>query len=113
MTVATPISVVIPTFQRRAATQRALQALARQTLPAADYEVIVSIDGSEDGTREMVAGFPAPGLYQSERHLDDRRSGRRVIPGLRLLPSQFISSASRESAGLVARWSRPGVCGNP
>jgi len=23
-------------------------------------EVVVSIDGSEDGTREMVAGFPAP-----------------------------------------------------
>jgi len=36
-----------------------LQALATQTLPADEYEVIVSIDGSEDGTRELVAQFPA------------------------------------------------------
>ena len=60
MTVATPISVVIPTYQRRAAIARALRALACQTLPAVRYEVIVSIDGSDDGTREMVAEFPAP-----------------------------------------------------
>ena len=39
--------------------EQALNALSRQTLPAHAYEVIVSIDGSEDGTREMVVGFPA------------------------------------------------------
>ncbi|MEK7784092.1 MAG: glycosyltransferase family 2 protein [Chloroflexota bacterium] len=65
------ISVVIPTYQRRDSVQRALSALARQTLPPGEYEVIVSIDGSEDGTREMVAGFQAPyalrGLWQPNR----------------------------------------------
>jgi GT2 family glycosyltransferase len=40
--------------------QRVLQALAEQTLSPDAYEVIVSIDGSEDGTREMVAHFAAP-----------------------------------------------------
>jgi GT2 family glycosyltransferase len=71
MTVSYRISVVIPTFQRRASVERTLRALARQTLPADQYEVIVSIDGSEDGTREMVAQFPAPyalqGIWQSNR----------------------------------------------
>jgi glycosyltransferase involved in cell wall biosynthesis len=53
----TPIvSVVIPTYQRCASVQRAIEALAHQTLAPDDYEVIVSIDGSEDGTREMLAG---------------------------------------------------------
>lgn len=54
------VSVIIPTFRRCASVQRLLQALARQTLPPTDYEVIVVIDGSEDGTRELVAAFPAP-----------------------------------------------------
>jgi GT2 family glycosyltransferase len=54
------VSVVIPTYRRRASLERALSALARQTLPATSYEVIVSIDGSEDGTREMVGEFRAP-----------------------------------------------------
>ena len=54
------ISVVIPTYQRCASLGRTLEALARQTLPATEYEVIVAIDGSDDGTKEMVAGFDAP-----------------------------------------------------
>ena len=64
-------SVIIPTFQRCASVGRALAALARQSVPAADYEVIVSIDGSEDGTREAVASFAAPyaltGLWHANR----------------------------------------------
>jgi GT2 family glycosyltransferase len=40
--------------------ERALHALALQTLAPETYEVIVSIDGSQDGTREMVAAFSAP-----------------------------------------------------
>lgn len=54
------ISVVIPTYQRRIALERALSALATQTIPPTDYEVIVSIDGSADGTREMVAAIATP-----------------------------------------------------
>ena len=54
------ISVVIPTYQRRTSIQRALDALGRQTLPATEFEVIVPIDGSDDGTKEMLDGFQAP-----------------------------------------------------
>lgn len=60
MTTPCKISVVIPTYLRCASVQRALEALSRQTLSPDDYEVIVAIDGSEDGTHEMVSQFPAP-----------------------------------------------------
>lgn len=58
-------SVVIPTRQRRASLERALRALARQTVSPGAFEVIVAIDGSQDGTREMVAGFPAPHVLRA------------------------------------------------
>ena len=54
------VSVVIPTYQRRALLEQALRALARQEMAAGQYEVVVSVDGSDDGTREMLAAFEAP-----------------------------------------------------
>lgn len=54
------VSVVIPTYRRRAAVERCLRSLCNQELAAERFEVIVVIDGSEDGTREMAAQFEAP-----------------------------------------------------
>lgn len=54
------LSVIIPTYKRRASVQRLLQSLTMQSIAPEAYEVIVSIDGSDDGTREMVAAFAAP-----------------------------------------------------
>ncbi|MGH2373614.1 MAG: glycosyltransferase family 2 protein [Gemmatimonadales bacterium] len=51
MTEPVRISVVIPTYQRCASVRRTLEALARQTMAATEYDVIVPIDGSDDGTR--------------------------------------------------------------
>lgn len=48
------ISVIIPTFQRRDLLRRALDAVFAQDLPASEFEVIVVIDGSADGTLEML-----------------------------------------------------------
>lgn len=56
----TSASVVIPTHQRREALRRALLALSKQTADTAIYEVIVSVDGSSDGSEEMVRSFDAP-----------------------------------------------------
>ncbi len=61
------VSVVIPTHQRRELLRRALEALARQDLPADSFEVIVSIDGSTDGTREMLEAFGAPYALHTEQ----------------------------------------------
>jgi GT2 family glycosyltransferase len=54
------VSVVIPTYERRVSLGHTLDALSVQTMPPDQFEVVVSIDGSTDGTREMVAAHPAP-----------------------------------------------------
>lgn len=59
------LSVVIPTCGRSDSLQRLLMALARQTLPADQFEVIVSLDGSTDSSREIVAQFPGPFALRS------------------------------------------------
>lgn len=51
------LSVVVPTFNRRTSVERLLRALARQDLAAGSFEVIVSVDGSADGTLEAVNAF--------------------------------------------------------
>ena len=53
------VSIIIPTYQRCSSVKRALTTLTDQSFPADEFEVIVSIDGSEDGTREMVSSFKA------------------------------------------------------
>jgi GT2 family glycosyltransferase len=64
-------SVVVPTYQRRESVRRLLEALAHQTLPPDQFEVIISVDGSDDGTREMVETLAMPyrlvGLWQPNR----------------------------------------------
>jgi GT2 family glycosyltransferase len=54
------LSVVIPTFNRRAILEVTLNALARQSYP--DFEVVVVDDGSTDGTGEWLEtlSFPFP-----------------------------------------------------
>jgi GT2 family glycosyltransferase len=48
------LSLVIPTYQRCASVERLLSALKHQSLPPQEFEVIVVVDGSLDGTRELV-----------------------------------------------------------
>jgi peptidoglycan/xylan/chitin deacetylase (PgdA/CDA1 family)/GT2 family glycosyltransferase len=59
-------SVVIPTYQRRDIVVRTVEALERQTFR--DFEVVVVVDGSTDGTaaalRELPTSFPLTVLEQ-------------------------------------------------
>jgi GT2 family glycosyltransferase len=60
MTGTSTVSIIVPTYQRCRSVQRLLHALRRQTVPCNAYEVIVSIDGSTDGTAEMIEDFAGP-----------------------------------------------------
>jgi len=54
------LSVVVPTYSRAGAVGRLLDALSRQTLAPERFELIVAIDGSRDGTLELVEAYGAP-----------------------------------------------------
>ncbi len=51
------ISVVIPTYNRCDLLEKTLQQLTRQRLPAGEFEVIVSDDGSSDATAAVAESF--------------------------------------------------------
>jgi glycosyltransferase involved in cell wall biosynthesis len=53
------ISVVIPTFNRRARLARVLAALEKQTVPADRFEVVIVDDGSSDGTSAWLSAHTA------------------------------------------------------
>ena len=48
------ISVIVTTFNRCEILARCLQTLAEQDYPASDYEIIVVVDGSTDGTLDLL-----------------------------------------------------------
>jgi len=54
------ISVALASYNRRERLRGALTALARQTLAPERYELVVVLDGSTDGSAEMVRGLDLP-----------------------------------------------------
>ncbi|MBN1317551.1 MAG: glycosyltransferase family 2 protein, partial [Anaerolineales bacterium] len=54
------VSVIIPSYNRQDSLLRALDGLKTQTFPPDKFEVIVVVDGSTDGTVEMLRNYQAP-----------------------------------------------------
>lgn len=65
-------SVVVPCFNNALLLAKGLPALARQTVPTGDFEVIVVDDGSTDGTAALVASL---GLPESFRYVRQENRG--------------------------------------
>lgn len=65
-----PLSVVVPTYNRRAILRKTLLAFASQTIAPDRFEVIVVDDGSSDDTMAMLEQFKAPFALRifSRRH---------------------------------------------
>lgn len=63
------ISMIIPTFNRKAMLQQTLQGLVQQNIPKQDLEVIVVDDGSTDGIDKPVSEeFPFQFKLLQQRH---------------------------------------------
>jgi peptidoglycan/xylan/chitin deacetylase (PgdA/CDA1 family)/glycosyltransferase involved in cell wall biosynthesis len=58
------LSVIIPTYNRAERLRACLEALTRQKQLAADFEVVVVVDGSTDETMAMLHDFDAPYLLR-------------------------------------------------
>jgi glycosyltransferase involved in cell wall biosynthesis len=54
------LSVVVPSYNRRAGIERLLRALGEQTLPFDRFEVVVVDDGSTDGTSAALTSLTPP-----------------------------------------------------
>ncbi len=54
------VSVVVPTFNRRTIVLRTIETLFGQNFPAEDYEIIVVVDGSTDGTAAALRALQPP-----------------------------------------------------
>jgi glycosyltransferase involved in cell wall biosynthesis len=54
------VSVIIPTYNRAELLRACLTALGQQTQSPTDFEVIVVVDGSSDGTLEMLSHLTTP-----------------------------------------------------
>ena len=98
------ISVVIASFNRAARLQACLLGLAAQSLPAADFEVIVVVDGSTDNTRAMLAALVVPYtlnvLWQSNQgQCPALNRGAAAAQGRYLL---FLDDDITPAPGLVA-----------
>ncbi|MEA3337831.1 MAG: sugar transferase [Chloroflexota bacterium] len=70
------ISVVVPAHNATSTLDECLRALVDQTVPRADYEVIVVDDGSLDNTSEVAARYQADGV-QLVRQQNQGPSGAR------------------------------------
>src|SRR5262245_32795364 len=54
MTSSLKLSVIIPTYNRRNVLARTLPTIFTQDFPVDEYEVVIVVDGSTDGTSELL-----------------------------------------------------------
>lgn len=71
------ISVVVPTFNRREVVKRTVESLFAQDFPSADYEIIVVVDGSRDGTADALRALKAPCRFQIVEQANKGLAGAR------------------------------------
>jgi glycosyltransferase involved in cell wall biosynthesis len=112
------ISVIVPTHNRREQLRLCLESLERQTAPSETFEVVVVIDGSSDGTAEMLSewtpSFPLSVTSQAQAGAGAaRNAGASQARGeiLLFLDDDVLASTSLVSAHLAEHRRRPGLVG--
>ena len=87
------VSVVIPTYNRKDTLRDMLEALSRQTLAREKFEVIVVVDGSTDGTWEMLQEIATP--YALKPHYQENAALASAVF------SSGVSVARNRGAGIA------------
>lgn len=112
------ISVVVPTHNRRERLRLCIDSLERQTAPAESFELVVVIDGSTDGTAEMLSETSRPFsleiVAQAQQGAPAARNAgarRARTPLLLFIDDDVIASPTLVQAHLTAHRPRPGVVG--
>jgi GT2 family glycosyltransferase len=98
------VSVIVATCNRLDRLKLCVSSLLNQTYPETDYEIIVTDDGSTDGTREYMAGFAQHDRVTYLRHPNVGTAGNRNI-GIRSAAGElilFIDDDVEATPGLIA-----------
>jgi GT2 family glycosyltransferase len=89
MEIGPDVSVVVATYNRRAGLAELLQALAAQSYPASQFEVVVVDDGSTDGTPGLLATMSVPYTLRSWRQANGGPAAARNL-GMQHARGQLI-----------------------
>ena len=81
------IALVLATYNRAKPLERLLEALEKQTLPRAEWEVIVGVDGSVDDTKEVLERWVKKGTLPL-RFLVQKNAGQSVARHNAILRTQ-------------------------
>ena len=69
------VSVIVPAYNAAATLGRTLTSLGSQSLPATDYEVLVILNGPEDGSSKLLEEFGQQNQYSNLRWVRADRKG--------------------------------------
>lgn len=108
------VSVVIPVYNGAATLGDCLRAVAQQSLPRMDYEIVVVDDGSTDNSSRVAHAFNARVIRQSNAGAPAaRNAGVRAARGqwVAFTDSDCVVSRGWLAALLAAAESRPGTLG--
>jgi len=83
------ITVVIPTYNRRASLANCLESLFQQTYGCDQFEIIVVIDGSTDGTLDYLQGLRFPCASQILQQENRGQAAARNV-GIRAANGKYI-----------------------
>lgn len=102
---APPLSIIVPTYNRRERLLRLLRSLAEEHARGAAFEVVVAIDGSTDGTAEALAGFaaPYPLIVLAGANRGPAAARNRAVAAARGAQLLFLDDDVIAAPGLVAR----------